>query len=196
MQAKSPKEARQIGLKTYFTGIPCKRGGIAERKLNSDCLCDACVIFTKQLKASWSSKNKSKNTAWRKANPEKMVEYQRKYVERNKLKIKERLSNWKRNNPDKVSSDTRKRQSSKINAVPKWYGEFDSFVNVEAIKLSKLREVATGIKWHVDHMIPLQAKVACGLHCASNLQVIPERLNCVKRNEMMYTEPYEWIRCA
>jgi len=196
MQAKSPKEARQLGLKTYFTSVPCKRGGIAQRRINGDCLCEACIVFTRQLKAKWSSKNKEKTIAWKKANLDKMAEYQRNYVEKNKLAIKQRLSDWKRNNSDKVLSDTRKRQLSKINAVPKWYGEFDSFVNTEAIKLSKLREKATGFKWHVDHMIPLQAKIACGLHCASNLQVIPERLNCVKRNQMMYTEPYEWIRCA
>lgn len=196
MQAKSPKEAKQLGLKTYFTGLPCKRGGIAERRLNGDCLCDACVEFTKQLKAKWSVENRDKHEAWRKANQDKMAEYRRKYVEKNRIQVKQRLSEWKRNNPEKVLSDTRKRQSSKINAVPPWYGELDCFVNTEAIKLAKLREKATGFKWHVDHMIPLQAKVACGLHCAANLQVIPERLNCVKRNEMIYTEPYEWIRCA
>jgi len=196
VQAKSPKEAKQLGLKTYFTGLPCKRGGTAERRLNGDCLCDACVDFTRQLKARWAVENKDKNTAWRNANAEKMVEYKKKYAANNKEAIKHRIREWGRNNPDKVLANTRKRQTSKINAVPKWYGEFDSFVNIEAIKLAKLREKATGFKWHVDHMIPLQSKVACGLHCASNLQVIPERLNCVKRNEMMYTEPYEWIRCA
>lgn len=43
----------------------------------------------------------------------------------------------------------------------------------EAAALCRDREAATGFAWHVDHMIPLQAKEACGLHCATNLQVIP-----------------------
>jgi hypothetical protein len=36
--------AKRMGLKTYFTGQPCKRGGVAERKVSSrNCLCPACM---------------------------------------------------------------------------------------------------------------------------------------------------------
>jgi hypothetical protein len=194
--ASSPKEARSLGLKTYFTGLPCKRGGVAERRLNGDCLCEACLEFAKKSKAKWALKNKDKNIAWRESNPEKMALYKKAYAEKNKEIQRERLKQWKRNNKSKVLADTRKRQAKKIQAVPKWYGEFDAFVVKEANDLAKLREKTTGIKWHVDHMIPLQSETACGYHTAINLQVIPEALNCAKGNKMLFTEPHEWIRCA
>jgi len=196
VQAKTPKEARQLGLKTYYTGALCKRGGIAERRLNGDCLCDSCVSFTRKLKAHWAVKNKDKAKAWRDANPDKMALYKKEYVGKNKTVVAQRVKDWKKANPEKVLADTRKRQTAKAKSIPSWYGELDEFVAFEAYKLAKLRKVATGINWHVDHMIPLQAKEASGYHCASNLQVIPERLNCIKRNKMIYTEPHEWIRCA
>jgi len=196
VQAKSPKEAKLMGLKTYFTGVSCKRGGVAERRVNGDCLCDACVSFSKQLKAKWAVDNKDKNIEWRTNNPEKMIAYKKAYADKNKESVKQRIKEWKKINSHKVLADTRKRQLAKNNATPPWYGELDAFVVVEAYKLAKLRKLATGIRWHVDHMIPLQAKEASGYHCAYNLQVIPEVLNCVKQNSMVYTEPHEWIRCA
>lgn len=75
-----------------------------------------------------------------------------------------------------------------------WFGEFDDFVIKEAFILAKLRGKTTGIEWDVDHMIPLQAKSASGLHCAFNIQVIPSTLNRKKSNQMIFTEPGEWIK--
>lgn len=191
---KNRKEAELQGSKTYFTGKPCKRGGIADRRLNGDCLCDACVQFVKLLKSDHAKKNKHKNIEWRSKNPEKMAEYKRIWTEKNKDKAKSNLKRWKSMNKHKVLADFHKRRAQQIKATPIWYGEFDEFVFQEAALLAKLRNEATRIKWHVDHMIPLMCKQAAGLHCASNFQVIPETLNCMKRNTMTYTEPFEWVR--
>ena len=192
-QPKNRKQAEKEGLKTYFTGKPCKRGGIAERRLNGDCLCGACLSFTKLLKAKWSVDNKEKNQSWRSANPEKMKAYKDAWAERNKEAQKERLRLWKKANKEKVMADFHKRRAKKINATPAWYGEFDGFVMHEALLLAKLRQSITGIKWHVDHMIPLQSEVASGLHCADNIQVIPQRFNLKKANRMIYTERNQWL---
>jgi len=193
-QLRNRKQAKEAGLNTYFTGKPCKRGGIAERRLNGDCLCDACVSFTAELKAAWFTKNRHKNKAWSNANPEKMKAYKYAYAEKNKEAQKKRIDVWKSNNKEKVAAYFHKRRAAKINAKPCWYSEFDSFVIQEAFRLAKQRQVLTSIKWHVDHMIPLQAKTASGFHSADNIQVIPEFLNVRKANRMTYTERNEWLQ--
>ena len=187
------KEAKALGLKTYFTGKPCKRGGIADRRLNGDCLCDACIEFIKQVKQAYSVKNSYKHKEWAAAHPEKMKAYKQAWQEKNRVEQRARLNKWKKDNPEKVLADFHKRRASQINATPKWYGEFDAFVMHEAALLSRRRSVVTNVKWHIDHMIPLQSKTASGFHCAANIQVIPEALNVRKRNTMTFTKPYEWV---
>lgn len=85
------------------------------------------------------------------------------------------------------------RHASKLAAVPGWYSEFDDFAIKEMSLLCRAREAATGIKWQVDHMIPLQSRTACGLHYAKNLQVIPAFLNAWKKNRMVLTVDDEWL---
>ncbi|BCP56279.1 hypothetical protein K32_48960 [Kaistia sp. 32K] len=60
--------------------------------------------------------------------------------------------------------------------------------------LARIRREVTGIEWAVDHAIPLAARHACGLHVASNCQVIPSYLNNRKHNKLIMTEPFDWIR--
>lgn len=73
----------------------------------------------------------------------------------------------------------RKREAAKLNAVPGWANEF--YIS-EAYELAKLREKVCGGKWQVDHIVPLQSKLVCGLHTHDNLQVIPEATNRSKGN--------------
>ena len=65
--------------------------------------------------------------------------------------------------------------------------EFDEFVQKEANDLCTVREKATGIKWHVDHIIPLNHKEVCGLHNGYNFQVVPGLWNIRKGNRNMQT---------
>lgn len=194
MLPKSKKDAREQGVKFYYTGNLCKRGGLALRKLNGDCLCNDCQNFYIELKRVWAVNNKHKNAAWRNNHPEKMAEYKKKWAERNKDQAKQAIKNWKLNNKDALDASSAKRRASKMQATPIWYGELDHLVMLEAFDLTRLRNDKTGIKWHVDHIIPLQALEACGLHCGSNIQVIPEALNVKKVNKMLLTEPNEWIK--
>ena len=190
---RNRKEAKVLGLKTYFTGKPCKRGEIAFRRLNGDCLCDKCSVALKQIKADYAKNNQHKRKEWALKNPEKMRAYKQVYQEKNKDEQAERIRIWKRENPDKILADFHKRRATKIKATPIWYGEFDAFVMHEALRLARLRQSITKVKWHVDHMVPLQSKEASGFHCASNIQVIPEWMNVSKANKMLYSERNEWL---
>ena len=63
--------------------------------------------------------------------------------------------------------------------------ELDEFVFEESLKLARLREETTCSKWHVDHIVPINHKKACGLHNAYNLQVVPQSFNVKKGNRNM-----------
>jgi hypothetical protein len=77
--------------------------------------------------------------------------------------------------------------------TPVWFSEFDKFVYDECVDLCKLRKIATGIEWHLDHMIPLKGKIASGLHCGLNFQVIPAYINTSKQNKNIMQNPFEWL---
>jgi hypothetical protein len=176
VKPSSRSESKKLGYKTYFTGKPCKRGNVAERMLNGRCLCRDCKDIVKIASMNWYYKTKPK----------------RKFTE----KQKSQNSRWKQNNKAKVNAINSKRRAGKVMATPIWFSEFDEFVIQEAFDLCQQREAKTKIKWSVDHMVPLKAKNACGLHCANNIQVIPQSLNYAKRNDMIFTNPFEWLQNA
>ena len=208
----SRKEAKARGLKFYFTGKPCKRGGIAQRRVSSrDCLCDTCVrIFNEKIRTSRDQEqNRKYLAALREDNPEKVKEYKRRDYERHQQNILSRVSRWQKENHDKFLRRKRlwaqrnpgkaryyksSRRASKQQAIPLWFSEWDEFVIQESYSLASVREAESGMKWHVDHMIPLRARKACGLHCAANIQVIPAKMNLEKKNKLVLTEPLEWLR--
>ena len=70
----------------------------------------------------------------------------------------------------------------KQSAVPPWFGELDEFVMQEAAELCKLRKIATGVDWNIDHIVPLISPIICGLHVAANIAVIPAKMNQSKGN--------------
>ena len=67
-------------------------------------------------------------------------------------------------------------------ATPKWV----DWEKIRALELQRdrLNEVAAdGELFHLDHVIPLQGAVVCGLHVHTNLQVIPMTENLKKGNQ-------------
>lgn len=136
-------------------------------------------------KIAYDKRNKEKIKHWRQKNSEKLkaywVEYGKKYRQTFKVETMEK---------------TRRQQAAKRQRLPSWFDEFDAMAMREAYELAKLRNAATGVKWDVDHMIPMQGRKASGLHCAMNLQVIPASMNRSKINKMIYTEPGQWIMFA
>lgn len=116
------------------------------------------------------------------------------YYAKNKSERQAYNKAWQAANPENLRANCSRRRSAKLNANPAWDAELTDLVAIEAADLCVKREAATGFEWHVDHMIPLQARTACGLHTWANLQVIPQSLNLKKHNKMRLTEPMEWLQ--
>jgi hypothetical protein len=74
----------------------------------------------------------------------------------------------------------------RIRATPTWA----DFKEIRAVyrRAAELTE-STGEKWNVDHIVPLQHPMVCGLHVAWNLRPIRERLNQAKGNEWNPNQP-------
>jgi hypothetical protein len=71
------------------------------------------------------------------------------------------------------------RRAAEKQARPAWA---NLFFMEETYRLARLRSEVTGFKWHVDHIVPLKAKLASGLHSHTNLSVIPASANRIKKN--------------
>lgn len=113
-----------------------------------------------------------------------------------KVRRREYAANWRQNNRDKTSMYMANWMSNPINrarfriynarriqsiqkATPKWADKEQIFqVYIEAAERSK----RDGIKYHVDHIIPLHGQLVCGLHVETNLRVIPALENIRKGN--------------
>lgn len=71
------------------------------------------------------------------------------------------------------------RKARRMKATPAWANEF---YIAEIYDLAQRRTKSLGIKYQVDHIVPLTSKFVCGLHCEHNLQVIPAPINASKGN--------------
>lgn len=122
----------------------------------------------KEYSKKYSKEAVARAKKWNEANPEKIIKCRK---------------NWKANNTDKVNANTAKRRAVKLQATPKWLSEDDYKTMEQMYKMAQRETIRTGTKFHVDHIIPLKGKNVCGLHCPSNLQVIPAEENCKKSNK-------------
>jgi len=120
---------------------------------------------------------------WEQNNPEKFKASKIKYSSSYPEKVRAAKNAWTCKNIPKRRAGYAKRRAAKRNAIPKWVTAEEWFLIQEAYGLAKLREIATGYKWQVDHVIPLQNSLVCGLHVIENLQVIPAIINAQKGNK-------------
>jgi hypothetical protein len=97
-------------------------------------------------------------------------------------KIKQRYKNWVTNNPEKKLALIAKRKAAQIQRTPWWITAEDWTVIQNFYAEAKRLEAQTGVKHHVDHIIPLQGKNVSGLHVPNNLRVIPAKDNQQKSN--------------
>lgn len=181
----------------YFTGKPCPKGHVADRYTSSK----QCVVCAKIIRDALrcTPEGKLKHLSgvklWQEANKEKVQTYKQRYADNNKdiilakskLRAKEfpeHVKEIKRKSAHKHKAKNlahvRVRQTRKLQACPAW------------ANLSKMKQIYAqarrlsdiiGIKYEVDHIVPLKNPLVCGLHIPVNLQIIPKWQNVAKSNK-------------
>jgi len=119
------------------------------------------------------------------ANSDKIVSKVLKWVDENRDRHNAKCAKWVRLNRGAVNARTARRYASKTRATPSWVRNDadDLWLINEVYELAQARTNATGIKWEVDHVIPLRGVDVCGLHTPFNLRVVPMALNRRKSNK-------------
>lgn len=105
----------------------------------------------------------------------------REWYEANRERSTATTREWQRAHPGWGTANSKHWEQARRRAVPPWADR----KAMAAIYLeARSRSAQTGVKWHVDHVVPLQGKNVCGLHVETNLRVIPARDNILKSNRL------------
>lgn len=163
MIAVDRKTAKLFGIKYYFGKKTCPKNHNSFRYTNNGGCFKCNLERTVHAKHSEYVKN------YKNKNREKIKFTTRQYQSKNKVKAKR-------------AEAERRRRLLKIRG-------FDSFSNEE--NRNKIMDIYINcavlnsnqnIKYHVDHVVPLQGKNVCGLHVPWNLQIISAKENLQKSN--------------
>lgn len=175
----SREEARTLGLKRYFTGRACKYGHTAQREVsNTGCVICRLKIYNDRGRiAAYARKYRLKNK-------DAIESYRKKWSDSSSGRRYNKMYyiKYSRQHPEKINAKSRKYKCEKIQRTPVWADlKKIEEIYAECSRVSKI----TGVKHHVDHIIPLQGKMVCGLHVHNNLQIITAKENHKKLNKLL-----------
>lgn len=192
-QHKSISEFTLNGTRLYSKCKPCTSAATRAYALkNTDAV--------KRTQAEHYQKNKQlyleRSKANRLANPERAKQYRESWYRKNREIASERSRIWADANREKKLQSQRlyyknskglgrhrawvaKRRAAKIMATPVWA---DQGKIAEYYSAADFLSMVTGEWYNVDHIVPLQSELVCGLHWEGNMQILTRRENYKKSN--------------
>lgn len=100
------------------------------------------------------------------------------YKEQTKLRGRK----WCSENRVKTRSKCARRRASRKSATPSWLDQQMIASISQFYWMANALSRVTGIKYEVDHVVPLNGQFVCGLHVPWNLQLLTETENRAKKN--------------
>lgn len=143
----------------------------ARRKLLAALTREERERLQKEYRRRWFEDNRDRVYACGKA-----------WRENNEQRYRKRLSEACRRHKHLFAARNAKRRAAKVCATPPWS---DLPVIRGIYKQSRQITEETGVRHHVDHIVPLISPVVCGLHVSWNLRVIPAKINHIKGNRLV-----------
>jgi hypothetical protein len=140
----------------------------------------------KEIKAKCYSKHREshieRTKAWRTSNPDKQSLSSKNWRKNNHEKFISILKEWRKNNPSKQRTYDAARRAEKKKGN-KELNQNQKLIILCFYEQSQRLEKKLGIKFHVDHIIPLARG---GKHEPTHLQVMPATLNVQKHARSIY----------
>lgn len=114
---------------------------------------------------------------------ERFKETRKRYYEANKEKQHTWTMGWVRKNRAVVNARNMEYHTKKVLGTPTWLNDsMRSDIQQYYMRANELTK-STGVKYHVDHIVPIRGKDVCGLHVPWNLRVITASENVRKSNK-------------
>lgn len=187
---------RQCGSKYHQGDRSVEESGFAPSQLKkkSGGVCRDCVrlqaadwrtnnrVASRAIYAKSYQENKEQILAQNKLDTTKNNEYSKVYRDNNKEQRRLSGEKWRAKNKVLTCFLANARRARKLQATPKWAEAEQKQIEALYREAARLQE-ETGVKYHVDHIIPLQSELVCGLHCLANLQILTQHENNVKSNK-------------
>jgi hypothetical protein len=105
---------------------------------------------------------------------DRYAEYQKRWMSENSERLLELAREHRKAHPEIYREYKVRRRLIETRATPSW-------ANMDAIRAwYAFASVTPGV--HVDHIVPLNSTLVCGLHCEFNLQLLPASENMSKGN--------------
>jgi hypothetical protein len=139
---------------TYFSSLINKK------------YCSSCKLLLEHNNFAFSSHTRDGFNA-------KCRSCDKEYYQENRPSILEQRKDYLQKNKKLINSYKAKRRAIKLQAMPTW---------ADQEKIKQIY-VTRPEGYHVDHVIPLQHPLVCGLHCEFNLQHLPAIENLSKYNK-------------
>lgn len=145
-----------------------------KNKTKTNGICSECKICTKIMVKEYTNKNRDKKLIY-------LKNWQRINQEKHKLGMKD----YQKRNLGKFRAYNAFRHAAKLNATPKWLTK-EHLEQIEHIYINcQNMSKQFGIKYEVDHIVPLQGNNVSGLHVPWNLQILTKSENVKKSNRVI-----------
>ena len=137
-----------------------------------------CKVCTQARQKKWEhshyEQHRDNQLRWRSEHQEQYQLAKWNWYDKNRDTVNAQSVQYAKDNAGWKRSATAKRRAAQLQAIPSW-------ANLDKIKAIYIEAKQTGLV--VDHIIPLQGKLVCGLHVENNLQLLTASENSQKHNK-------------